>query len=45
MSKNIAHRGYSGIYPENTILAYRKVIEVGYDGIETDVQMTKDGNS
>lgn len=43
MSKNIAHRGYSGLYPENTILAFRKAIEVGCDGIETDVQMTKDG--
>lgn len=43
MSKNIAHRGYSGNYPENTMLAFRKAIEVGCDGIETDVQMTKDG--
>lgn len=43
MSKNIAHRGYSGVYPENTILAFEKGIEAGCDGIETDVQITKDG--
>ena len=40
---NIAHRGLSGLYPENTMLAFEKAIEVGCDGIETDVQLTKDG--
>lgn len=40
---NIAHRGFSGYYPENTMLAFRKAIEVQCDGIETDVQLTKDG--
>ncbi|UZP01982.1 glycerophosphodiester phosphodiesterase [Clostridium botulinum] len=40
---NIAHRGFSGVYPENTMLAFEKAIEVGCDGIETDVQLTKDG--
>lgn len=40
---NIAHRGFSGIYPENTMLAFRKAVEEGADGIETDVQMTVDG--
>ncbi|WP_446899446.1 glycerophosphodiester phosphodiesterase [Clostridium sp. LBM24168] len=40
---NIAHRGYSGIYPENTMLAFRKAIEAGADGIETDLHVTKDG--
>jgi glycerophosphoryl diester phosphodiesterase len=43
MTKNFAHRGYSGKYPENTLLAFRKAIEVGIDGIEMDVQVTKDG--
>lgn len=43
MSFNIAHRGFSGIYPENTMLAFEKAIEAGCDGIETDVQLTKDG--
>lgn len=38
----IAHRGYSGRYPENTMLAFRKAAEAGCDGIELDVQLTKD---
>lgn len=40
---NIAHRGFSGKYPENTILAFRKAIEAGADGAELDVHYTKDG--
>ena len=43
MIKNFAHRGFSGKYPENTILALQKAIEIGSDGIELDVQLTKDG--
>ena len=43
MTKNFAHRGFSGKYPENTMLAFQKAIEVGADGIELDVQLTKDG--
>lgn len=38
-----AHRGYSGRYPENTMLAFKKAAEAGADGIELDVQLTKDG--
>lgn len=41
--KIIAHRGFSGIYPENTMLAFRKAIEIGADGIELDVHLSKDG--
>ena len=41
--KVYAHRGYSGKYPENTMLAFRKAAETGCDGIEMDVQLTKDG--
>lgn len=37
-----AHRGFSGVYPENTMLAFQKAAEVGCDGIELDVQLTKD---
>ncbi len=44
MTKNFAHRGFSGRYPENTMLAFRKAIEAGCDGIELDVQMTRDGH-
>ncbi|MCD8216921.1 MAG: glycerophosphodiester phosphodiesterase [Clostridiales bacterium] len=43
MIKNIAHRGFSGRYPENTILAFRKAMEEGADGIELDVHLTRDG--
>lgn len=38
-----AHRGYSGRYPENTMEAFRGALEAGADGIELDVQLTKDG--
>lgn len=43
MMKVIAHRGYSGKYPENTMLSFQKAVEAGCDGIELDVQLTKDG--
>ena len=43
MTKNFAHRGFSGKYPENTMLAFEKAVEIGADGIELDVQLTKDG--
>lgn len=38
-----AHRGYSGRYPENTMLAFQKAVEAGTDGIELDVHSTRDG--
>jgi len=40
---NFAHRGAAGYYPENTMLAFAKALELGATGIETDVQMTRDG--
>ncbi|NTU25168.1 glycerophosphodiester phosphodiesterase [Bacillus tequilensis] len=43
MTKIFAHRGASGQYPENTMLAFEKRIEAGADGIEFDVQLAKDG--
>ncbi len=43
MVLNFAHRGASGYYAENTMLAFGKAIEMGCDGIETDVQLSKDG--
>lgn len=45
MSKvlNIAHRGFSSKYPENTMIAFEKAVEENCDGIETDLNMTKDG--
>lgn len=41
-SLNIAHRGFRGRYPENSLLAFEKALEAGADGIELDVQLTKD---
>lgn len=41
--KVIAHRGFSGRYPENTMLAFEKAVEAGCDEIELDIQTTKDG--
>ncbi len=40
--KNIAHRGFSGKYPENTKIAFAKAIELGADMIELDVTLSKD---
>ncbi len=36
------HRGWRGKYPENTMLGFRKVLELDIDSIEMDVHMTKD---
>jgi len=38
-----AHRGYSSIYPENTISAFKAAIDSGADGIETDIHLSRDG--
>ena len=38
-----AHRGASNYEPENTIEALRKAVEMQADGVELDVQMTKEG--
>ncbi len=37
-----AHRGASGYAPENTLESFKKAIEMHADGIELDVQLTKD---
>lgn len=42
-TKIFAHRGASGYAPENTLEAFALAMEQGADGIELDVQMTKDG--
>lgn len=39
----IAHRGYSSVFPENTIAAFTGALDIGIDYIELDVQLTKDG--
>ncbi len=40
---NYAHRGASEYAPENTALSFNYGILLGSNGIETDVQMTRDG--
>lgn len=40
----LAHRGFSGEYPENSPLAFRMAVEkTAVDGFESDVHVTKDG--
>ena len=38
----IAHRGYSEFYKDNTIEAFIKAILHKFDMIELDIQLTKD---
>ncbi|MBE7412490.1 MAG: glycerophosphodiester phosphodiesterase [Leptospiraceae bacterium] len=40
--KVIAHRGYSSHYPENTMLAFQRAVNVKADMIELDVTLTSD---
>ncbi len=39
----IAHRGASGLAPENTLAAFRLAAELGSEFIETDLRATSDG--
>lgn len=39
----ISHRGANLVAPQNTIPAFKKSIEIGCDGFETDIHLTKDG--
>lgn len=39
----IAHRGDTANAPENTVSAFVKALNLGADGIELDVRLTKDG--
>jgi glycerophosphoryl diester phosphodiesterase len=41
--KIYAHRGFSYKYPEATRAAYQGAIDVGADGFECDVRLTRDG--
>lgn len=38
----VAHRGVPDIYPENTIPAFERAIELGADSIELDVRLASD---
>ena len=37
-----AHRGYSLVYPENTMIAYKEAYRKGFRILETDVKFTSD---
>lgn len=39
---NYAHRGASAYAPENTMSSFKKAIQLGANGIELDLQQTKD---
>jgi glycerophosphoryl diester phosphodiesterase len=40
----VAHRGSSPDQPEHTLAAYRSALDVGADGLECDVRLTRDGH-
>src|SRR5699024_1422223 len=40
----IAHRGASFYAPENTLISYKKAVEMEADAIEIDVHRSKDGH-
>lgn len=39
----LGHRGASAYAPENTLVAFQRAFELGADGIELDVALTRDG--
>ncbi len=41
--KIISHRGANRYAPQNTLPAFEKAVQLGADGFETDVHLTKDG--
>ena len=41
---NIAHRGFSAAYPENTLLSFRKALALGVTQLELDLQLSFDGH-
>lgn len=43
MTLNIAHRGGAGLWPENTLAAFERAAQMGADGAELDVQLSRDG--
>lgn len=37
------HRGARGLAPENTMVGFRRAVEIGVDVLELDVRLTRDG--
>lgn len=42
-SEVIAHRGFAGLYPENTMAAYNNALHNGATAVETDISISSDG--
>ena len=42
MTLIFGHRGYAAVYPENTMISFKEALKAGADGIELDVQLSKD---
>lgn len=40
---SVAHRGASGLAPENTLASFQKALDMGVDVLEMDVHLSKDG--
>jgi glycerophosphoryl diester phosphodiesterase len=40
---NVGRRGAMASAPQNTLAAFRKAVELGADGVELDVHLSKDG--
>ncbi len=38
-----AHRGYSGVYPENTMRSFAEAVALGVDILELDIHISSDG--
>lgn len=43
MTKIVAHRGFSGLYPELTHRAFDEALQLPIHGVECDVRLTRDG--
>jgi len=41
--KIVAHRGVSSVWPENSLIAFEKAVEIRADGVECDLRRTADG--
>jgi glycerophosphoryl diester phosphodiesterase len=42
---NFAHKGGAGLWPENTLAAFARARDMGADGAELDVQLSRDGEA